>query len=115
MLGAAQLRRFVVFVIDGSLTHSSLLTLLSFCVSTRCRSPIEAFFRYSSMNLITFAHKQTHMHTDERPLSLSLTLSHRSGVCVGVLVCVYVRVPLATCHDSLLQGIFWLCDETVGG
>lgn len=83
VLGAAQLRRFVVFVIDGSLTHSSLLTLLSFCVSTRCRSPIEAFFRYSSMNLITFAHKQTHMHTDERPLSLSRSLTE-----VGyVLVC----------------------------
>lgn len=95
MLGAAQLRRFVVFVIDGSLTHSSLLTLLSFCVSTRCRSPIEAFFRYSSMNLITFAHKQTHMHTDERPLSLSHALSQKWGMCWCVSVCVCAG---STCH-----------------
>lgn len=90
MLGAAQLRRFVVFVIDGSLTHTPLsLTLLSFSMSTRCRSPLEAFFRYSSMNLIAFVHRQTQTGTQTNVPSLSLSLSRSlSHAEVGyVLVC----------------------------
>lgn len=82
VLGAAQLRRFVVFVIDGSLTHTPLS--LSRCSLLLCRLAVALSLKLFPLFVNEPHHIRTQTDTDERPLSLSHALSHRSGVCVGV-------------------------------
>lgn len=137
VLGAAQLNRFVVFVIDGkalSHTHAfslsrwslslSLSVSRSFCVDSLSLS-VWSFFRYSSMNfrstlnLIAFAHRKTHRQTSPLSHAWLSCGSQKWGMCWCVSVCVCAG-PLATCHDSLLQqccetgnflALWWNCCE----